>query len=403
MSIVIFGVSAIRPTVTYRALALGAAEWQVGVIAAAFALLSLVLAIPIGRLIDRSGEAVFIVLGCCLLVAVSFMLVLAQQLWVLGVAQAALGMAHVFIAISIQALIGNSEPSKVASRFGNFSVAVSLGQLVGPISATWVLSAYGDNGWQPTLFVPDGPGLVFLIVGVLQTVAVLLAASLTGRRRSPARDPDASDAEPVERVRLIRVFGFKLVPTAILVSVVVVSGMDVIIVYLPVYGEERGLRPNVVGTLLAVLFASTIVCRLFLGRLRKIASPPALLAIATAVPGLIFVVAPFVGQPSVLGALFVIAGLGLGVGQPTSMTWVANVVPQHVRGTALGLRLAGNRLAQILVPIVAGVFASSFGVTSVFWTLSVLFLVTAGVAIRAVLFQRRQSSEPAAVALADVK
>jgi sugar phosphate permease len=156
-----------------------------------------------------------------------------------------------------------------------------------------------------------------------------------------------------------------------------VSALDVIVVYLPVFGESRGLPPSVVGVLLGVLFAATIVSRLFLRRLRRIASPPLLLTLSAALPAICFGFTPFVVEPILLGVLFAAAGTGLGIGQPTSMWWVSSMVPRHVRATTLGLRLAGNRLAQIVVPITVGVLAFSLGIATVFWALAALLILSA--------------------------
>ena len=53
----------IRPTTSYRLLAYGEGALQVGVVAAAFALLPIFLAIPLGRMSDRRG-APLLVIGC---------------------------------------------------------------------------------------------------------------------------------------------------------------------------------------------------------------------------------------------------------------------------------------------------------------------------------------------------
>jgi MFS family permease len=63
-------VNAVRPIVSYSALDLGADAAELGLIAAGFAMLSLVVVIPVGRLIDRHREMPFIVGGLALVCAV---------------------------------------------------------------------------------------------------------------------------------------------------------------------------------------------------------------------------------------------------------------------------------------------------------------------------------------------
>jgi MFS family permease len=79
----------------------------------------------------------------------------------------------------------------------------------------------------------------------------------------------------------------------------------------------------------------------------------------------------------------VLAGLGLGFSQPLSMTLIVQLVPEYARGTALAVRLAGNRLGQVAAPTAAGVVAGSAGARAVFWVLSAL-LGCSALAIRRV-------------------
>jgi MFS family permease len=82
-----------------------------------------------------------------------------------------------------------------------------------------------------------------------------------------------------------------------------------------------------------------------------------------------------------LGLLCVVAGVGLGFGQPLSMTIIAQLVPEPTRATALAVRLTGNRIGQIAAPAAAGALAGSAGTAAVFWLMSAMLLASA-VAIR---------------------
>jgi MFS family permease len=88
-----------------------------------------------------------------------------------------------------------------------------------------------------------------------------------------------------------------------------------------------------------------------------------------------------------LAALSVVAGLGMGFGQPLSMTLVVQLVPENARSTALAVRLTGNRIGQVATPAVAGLIAGSRGAASVFWLLSGM-LVASAVAIQRPVIKR---------------
>ena len=90
----------------------------------------------------------------------------------------------------------------------------------------------------------------------------------------------------------------------------------------------------------------------------------------------------FVDDPLVLGFLSIAAGLGLGFGQPLSMTMVVRLVPDAARATALAIRLTGNRIGQVAAPATAALIAGRTGTAGVFG------LTAATLAASAVAVQR---------------
>ena len=66
-----------------------------------------------------------------------------------------------------------------------------------------------------------------------------------------------------------------------------------------------------------------------------------------------------------MAAVVVLLGLGLGVGQPLTMAWLATSAPPGLRGRAMSLRLTGNRLGQVLIPSAVGAVAVGVGAAGV--------------------------------------
>ena len=127
---------AVRPMVSYRALDVGADAVDLGVIAASFSALSLVIAVPVGRWVDRRGERGAMVAGTLTVGVVSVLLVFVDSVPLLAVNQAALGCGHIMSVVGGQAWIGNQYTRDGTDRaFGHFTVMVSLGQLIGPAAA----------------------------------------------------------------------------------------------------------------------------------------------------------------------------------------------------------------------------------------------------------------------------
>ena len=61
-------------------------------------------------------------------------------------------------------------------------------------------------------------------------------------------------------------------------------------------------------------------------------------------------------------------GLGLGCGQPLTITLSYNYSPPGRAGEALGLRLTVNKFTQIVVPVVFGSLGAWLGLYPVFWS-----------------------------------
>lgn len=62
-----------------------------------------------------------------------------------------------------------------------------------------------------------------------------------------------------------------------------------------------------------------------------------------------------------------ILGMGLGIGQPLSISTTILSLPKNRVGEGLGLRLSVNRLTQVVGPITFGAVANLLGYSAVFW------------------------------------
>jgi sugar phosphate permease len=80
--------------------------------------------------------------------------------------------------------------------------------------------------------------------------------------------------------------------------------------------------------------------------------------------------------------VLVVAGFFLGIGQPLTMSLIVQAVPDDARGTALAIRLFGNRVDQVATPAGAGLVAGAAGIAAAFWLLGGLLAVAAATVAR---------------------
>ncbi|MFC8429358.1 MFS transporter [Streptomyces sp. NPDC057253] len=362
-------VSMARPAVSYRALALGADERAIGVIAGVYALLPLFAAVPLGRRTDHGRCAPLLPVGVVLISGGCALSGAANSLWTMAVWSGVMGLGHLCFVIGSQSLVARqSAPHEQDRNFGHFTIGVSLGQLVGPVAAGALIDGSDRAGTSALALFVAGAGA---------------AVAFTSLWRIEHRDPAAkSRTAPGDRVPVGRILRSRGVPGGIFVSLSVLSATDILTAYLPVVGEHRGIAPSVVGLLLSLRAAATIACRLVLTPLLRLLGR-ALLLTVTCLLGAFLCASIALPVPVwVLAVMLALLGFCLGVGQPLSMTTVVQAAPDGARSTALALRLTGNRLGQVAAPATAGLVAGVAGVAAPFVMLGGLLLVSSGVALR---------------------
>lgn len=393
-------VYALRPMVSYKAISVGANLFELGVIASSFAVLSLLVAVSIGRWVDRWGEPRFLIAGSAVISAVCLSLIWIESVWALAVSQALLGLGHILSVVATQTLVANrGDPKRRDGRFGMFTVIVSLGQLAGPAAAGLVAGS-AVTGASERAPGGVGAGGVFIGAAVIALIATLVATTLLRRGQHARTEPMQATAElrpgaqspPSYWMAVARVLRIPSMPHAMLASLTVLTTIDIIAAYLPAYGEANSLSVETVGLLLATRAAGSMASRLFLVPLLRLLALRRLLALSTILPALSLAIFPFLESPPLLYAALALAGVGLGLGQPVTLTWVAGEAPQDIRGTALGVRLTGNRLGQMVLPVAIGAIAGTSNVVAVFVALAGL-LGFSTLAVLTADFSRAPTSE----------
>ncbi len=366
-----------RPLISYRAISQDGDALAIGLITATYALLPLVVALPLGRITDRSRRLSPIVLGGIVLMVLGpLLLALAESLGVIAGASAVLGLGHIAFMIASQGLVARfSREDEMDRNFGWFTAAAAAGQMAGPLAGGFLLGEATGAALQ------GATSVALLVAAAAGACAIPIAIGLwraSGKRLTAEPKEGAPDRTPIGA--LLRRPG---VPSGLFVSLAVLSAVDLLTAYLPLLAENRGIAPSAVGVLLGIRAGCSILSRLLLSSLLARWSRRALIvASALGAAGALGVVTlPFSGPVTIAGALAV-GGFLLGVGQPLTMTSVVMAVPGDARSTALALRLWANRIGQVALPAGAGAVAGSLGAAGALW-FACLFLALAAGAARA--------------------
>ena len=340
----------LRPMISYKALGLGVEPANLGFVAAAYSIAPLVVALQLGGLVDRHGEKRFVIGGNAIMAGCLVAMALLDSVAWLMVLSAVFGLAHLAALVATQGMVARgSDASSFDRRFVAFSFAGSIGQLVGPALGGLVAGGGAQPDTSRALLV----GAV-LLIGVLPLTAVVRPP---GTGRGTVAEQQTSETG-TSLVAILRTPG---VTRAILVGTAVISAIDIVTVYLPAVGEDRGWSIGLVGGLLALRAGASLGMRFFLGGLVDRFGRPRILIGSMAVSAAALLLMPAVYSIPLFAVLIVIAGAGLGIGQPLSMAWVASRASPGTRATALAVRLMGNRLGQVALPVAAGAMAAFSG------------------------------------------
>lgn len=341
MSLVTMTYSAARPLATYRAIDLDASALQIGIIAATFAAGPLLFAVMVGRLVDRLGPRPVIVIATLLSVPGFGAAAAAPNLALLALGTAIIGIAHVSALISLQTSTAYGRSGMGLDRaYGFLTAGGSAGQALGPGLALGLASLLSIG----TLTI----GAVGLLICVIVSASAATISLLGHDKRHPTGHEHGSrTATPVVLSSIWRSQG---VAPSLVASAVVLSVLDLLLAYLPLWASERGMSPGAVGALLAirgiVMFLSRVLLVHLLravGRLVALVGSMILAAVGMALLPMANII--------LASVLMVALGIGLGLAQPLTLAWVTSVVQPGAVGAALGLRMLCNRATQATLPL----------------------------------------------------
>lgn len=348
-----------------------------GILTALYSLARLVVAIPIGRAVDSRYAALILRAGALISVAAVAGVSLAENLAVLAVTSTLLGFGHILTMVAGQGYVTlRAEPEDYDRRFAGLTVWISVGQALG-LPVVGVLATRDANGVVGT----TNASLMMAAVAGLAALTCLLPA-LGMRRVETGAHPG-----PRERQSTRAMLGAPGMRAAMFSSLVILTCMDLANAYLPVLGEQAGWAVLTVTAILTARSVAAIVARVSLTRLTAHFPRNWLLASGSLCSALPVAAVPLVSDPWIAGALLSLAGFFWGLAQPLTMTWVAGLVSADNRASALSLRLTGNRVGQVLIPLAAGTVAGSAGPGAVF-VLSGGLLTIAAVTTTRALFDR---------------
>lgn len=344
-------ISLCRITISYRALEMGVSPLTFGGINAAYALFPIFFALSIGRIVDRNHEIGVSRISGALSVLTSVGLLMATGPIALTLFTATLGLSFLSQTVVLQVICARiSSAESFPYVIANYLVAGAIGQAAG----AYLIAAIGGDSPIPATYP------IFLIGLCISLLAFLSTWILRSR---PKGLSISLEEKRVPISQIFRLPGFKLFIAA---SVVCVASVDIILIYLPALGVERGFSAEFVGTLLMLRSIASLIARLLYTRLIMLVGSYALMTASASLSAFSSLGFALPLPAWTFYVVAVVLGFSLSICLTTTMTKSLELATDDIRGTVSSVRLIGNRVGQLVFPALASVLAALVGVASIF-------------------------------------
>jgi MFS family permease len=193
-------------------------------------------------------------------------------------------------------------------------------------------------------------------------------------RPNAVRKNNAEQKKPVPIAEIARIPGIRAI---FFVSVVSVAAQDLIVVYMPLLGSERGISVDSIGMLLAVRAAASMLSRFLFSRLNEAFGRGRLTVISTFASAASYIGIALPLPLAAMYAMLAAAGFALGISVTVSIASLLALASDEARGTANSLRMMGNRIGQFTIPFLAGLLAAATGAAGIFFAIGVSLAASA--------------------------
>ncbi|GGA33895.1 MFS transporter [Paenibacillus physcomitrellae] len=389
-----FAFSLTRPIISLYAASLGMKGFAVGLVLAIYAFLPLLAAIPGGFIADKLGRTVVLRAGSVLMLTSGLLYFASSWFswgpWLLGLAQLLAGLGQMAVWLAVQVLITEGPKQSHESQFATFSLYMAIGQMIAPIVSGFLSEHYGYS------MVFAGYALSsLLLIGTSWQCKEIDTTSQTGQskscssseadellpniinRQSPSREARLSSSSPLSGVlskclSLLQNRHFAVILLTTFISLFIV---DVRTAYLPIHLETLSITNTKVGLIVSVGALSALFVRpIYPWLIRKIHFRWLLIS-TYAVSLLLLFVTPLITNFYLMAGLVFFTGLALGINQPMTLSMIAQSTQSDERGVGIGLRLMSNRAAQLMDPLLFGLFTGFASLRTSFWLVGGVLLL----------------------------
>ncbi|MBU8881343.1 MFS transporter [Bacillus sp. FJAT-29790] len=341
-------INATRPIITLNAYDMNASMFEIGILTASFAIFPLLIAIKAGKIADAIGDRLPVIFGLIGMAIGMFIPYVYESIWSLYVSQIFVGSSNIFIALSLQNVLGSTATKENRDYYYSmFGLAVAAGAFVGPVLGGYLSEHFSySSGFFVSMII------CILLIGFAFYIPVVL------KKQSVEKVSLGSSLQLVKDPHIQK---------ALFSSALVLYSKDIFVAYFPLYATDMGISTSTIGWILSIQGLAMMIVRFILPKLLKMADRDIILFSSVLLAGTSFLIFALSNSIILFCIFSCLMGFGLGCGQPISMTTTYNASPKSRTGEVLGIRLMTNRLSQFIAPVFFGAVGGWAGVVSVFY------------------------------------
>jgi MFS family permease len=364
-----------RVTVSLAALDQGASPLFVGLAIGLFGLFPLLLAVSMGRWVDRVGPQWPMRVGFAVELMGLLIATLGPHPAALLAAALLIGTGVSLTQMTMQATVGLTfHALQRPQGFAKLAVGASIASFAGPVVCGFLIDHAG------------GHRVAFAAMSLLACSALAGQWWLSQRRAHLFPAPHPHD--PTQTRALSDLLANPQLRAIFLLSVALAVAWDTFQFIMPIHGQKIGLSASMIGLLLGTFASAIFLVRILMGYIHRHYEPWTILRAVFVVSTLVFVALPFVHALPLLFACAFVLGFALGASQSNMLSLLHDAVPAARAGEATALRQAFGNASSVALPTAFGAAGAVIGFVGLFAMVALMLTASTAMAHR----QLRQSA-----------
>ena len=335
----------------------------IGIIVSALSILSIPLAIPLGRIMDKISPIIGVRVGFLLNCISSILLLGFKNFFGVISSQLIAGLGFLLIVVGAQTIISSTmDYYKKAKGFAQLSLFGSIGQVFGPFLGGLIVTHFNFS-------------LLFLITLLISLPGIFIKTPKKRSKNKIQKDKsnislikDISDFLKEPNVIIILLF------TSIAVFITSLRNS-----FLPIFLKNNSYNADTIGILISIFSITMSIVRIFIARIFKTIQLNKLMYLTLFLFFIGLSIIPLTNNLIVITIGISLWGGGFGISQPLSMLLMSENIQREKSGLGMGLRFTAINLSTSIAPIVFGLITEYIKISYNFYFCSIICLLFIGI------------------------